>query len=82
MYHLVENLRKISILLNPSLEETSEEILNQLGINQRFLKSWDSIYSYYEIPENVKVIENGKPLFVRLDKDEEVNYIKSLMKGN
>ena len=81
MYHLVENLRKIAILLFPAMEETSNEILNQLGLNEKFLKDWESIYSYYEIPEDIKIIENGKPLFVRLEKDEEINYIKEAMKG-
>ena len=59
--------------------ETAEKIFNQLGIINPKLKTWDSIKNEsYEI--GTKVIEKGEPLFVRLDKDEEVEYIKNHMK--
>ena len=38
------------------------------------------MYSYSEISENTKVIEKPEPLFARLDRDEEIEYIKSNMK--
>ena len=74
MYHLVENLRKIAILINPF-------IFNQLNITNKDLQEWASIYNYDLLKENIKVIEKGEPLFVRLDKEEEIEYIKEGMKN-
>ena len=78
MYHLVENLRKIAILITPFMPETTEKIFAQLGLNDEKYKTWESLkpYSEYE----TKVIEAGEPLFMRKDRDEEIEYIKSLMK--
>ncbi len=79
MFHLAESLRKIAILLTPFMPGTSAEILKQLNISSENM-NWDLAYSDNEIKENTKVIEKGEPLFVRLDKDEEMEYIKSSMK--
>ena len=80
MYHLVENLRKIAILIRPALEETSDKIFNQLGLNDNKLFAWKSI-KQNSIPEGTKVIEKGEPLFIRLEKEEEIEYIRDAMKG-
>ena len=80
MYHLVENLRIVAVLLKPFMKETSEKMLNQLGIKDENLINWDSIEEYGKIKEGIKVIEKGEPLFMRLDMEEEVNYIKEGMK--
>lgn len=80
MYHLVENLRKVGILLKPVMEDTSNKILEQLGINQEELITWESTKKYDLLKQDIKVIEKGEPLFVRLDIEEEVNYIKEKMK--
>ena len=79
MYHLIENLRKIAILVEPFMKNTSENILKQIGINDENLKTWDSLKNYDKL-ENIKVIEKGEPIFMRLNVDEEVEYIKQLMK--
>jgi len=81
MYHLVENLRKIGIMLKPAMTHTSNEILRQLGITEESLTSWDSLQKYDLLKGNYKVIEKGEPLFVRLDKEEEITYIREKMKG-
>ena len=80
MYHLIENLRKVGIILLPFMPETSNNILRQIGINDENLKIWESIYDYNIIPERTKVIEKGEPLFMRLDVEKEVEYIKEGMK--
>lgn len=67
-------------MLKPFMEHTSNEILRQLGITDEKYTSWDSIKKYDLLDENIKVIEKGEPIFVRLDMDEEVNYIKEKMK--
>lgn len=80
MYHLVENLRKIAIMLKPAIENTSSEILRQLGIEDEKLISWEQIERYDLLSDDYKVIEKGDPLFVRLDKEVEIEYIKEKMK--
>ena len=80
MYHLVENLRKVAIMLKPIMKNTSNQILSQLGINGESLTSWESLKDYNLLESDIKVIEKGTPLFIRLDTEEEVKYIKERMK--
>lgn len=80
MYHLVEALRKVAILIKPSMEETSDKMLKQLGINDKSLRSWDNISDYPKY-EETKVTEKGKPLFIRLEVDKEIEYLKNIIKG-
>ena len=79
MYHLIENLRKIAILIKPFMDETSENILRQIGITDESLKTWESLKDYDKI-KNTKVIEKGEPIFMRLNAEEEIEYIKQAMK--
>ncbi|MBR3003356.1 MAG: methionine--tRNA ligase [Clostridia bacterium] len=80
MYHLVENLRKIAILIRPFMLETSNNILRQLGIQDEKLKTWESLNNYDKI-QNVKVIEKGEPIFMRLNAAEEIEFMQNLMKN-
>ncbi len=80
MYHLIENLRTIGIILIPFMQDTANNILRQIGINDINLKTWESMEKYDSIPENTKVIQKGEPLFMRLDVEKEVEYIKEGMK--
>lgn len=79
MYHLIENLRKIAILIKPFMTETAENIFRQIGIKEEFLKSWNTINDYDKL-ENLKVIEKGEPIFMRLNMEEEVEYLQNIMK--
>lgn len=79
MYHLIENLRKIAILIKPFMDETSENILRQIGITDESLKTWESLKEYDKI-KNAKVIEKGEPIFMRLNAEEEIEHIKQAMK--
>lgn len=79
MYHLIENLRKIAILIKPFMNETSENILRQIGVKDDELKTWDSLKDYDKL-KDVKVIEKGEPIFMRLNAEEEIEYIKEAMK--
>ena len=80
MFNLAEALRKIAIMSAPFIPESSKKILNQLGINEKDA-TWDSLYSFDVIKAGTKVISQGEPLFVRLEKEEEIEYIKSAMSG-
>ena len=78
IYHLIENLRKIAILIQPFMDATSENILRQIGIKDENLKTWESLFTYNKL-ENIEVIEKGEPIFMRLNAEEEIKYIKDLM---
>lgn len=80
MFHLVENLRKIAILLKPFMPETAEKIFCQLGFQSEVLKTWESLKISDIISENRKVVEKGEPLFMRKEREEEIEFIKSIMK--
>ena len=80
IYHLIENLRKIAITILPVMDNTGKDILRQLGINESELITWESLKQYNNIT-NAKVIEKGEPLFMRLNTEEEIDYIKSAMKS-
>ena len=78
MYHLVENLRKIAILIKPYMKNTSEKILNQLNIPGE-LRTWNSLDDYTKLV-NIKVTEKPEVLFARLDAEDEISAIKEMMK--
>ena len=79
MYHLIENLRKIAILIRPFMTETAENIFRQIGIEEENLKNWNTINDYDKL-ENLKVIEKGEPIFMRLNMEEEIEYLQNIMK--
>ena len=78
MYHLVENLRRIAILIRPYMNHTSEKILNQLSISIK-LQTWDSLKDYDKI-RNITVTQKPEVLFARLDPQVELEAIKEMMK--
>ena len=78
MYHLVENLRRIAILISPYMVHTSQKILDELSIPQE-LRSWESMQKYNEI-KNIKVTDKPEVLFARLEQEAEIEAIKNMMK--
>ena len=80
MSHLVETLRIVAILIKPAMTETSNKILSQLGINEEASKEYDTIKEFGKTTSDLKVIEKGEPIFLRLDANEEIEYIKNKMK--
>ncbi|GMB10082.1 methionine--tRNA ligase [Thermolongibacillus altinsuensis] len=80
MAHLAESLRYTAVLLQPFLTQTPKRIFEQLGISEEEWMSWDSLQTFGLSKEERKVVK-GEPLFPRLDVNEEVEYIKSQMKG-
>lgn len=81
MAHLSESLRRIAILLQPFLTETPEKIFKQLNITDSRLKSWESLEEFGVIPSGTKVVKKGKPIFPRLELEEEVTYIQEKMRA-
>ena len=79
MYHLVETLRIVAVLLKPFMPSTATSMLEQLGLEKEEYQTWESINTYKTDLEQIKVIPVGKPLFVRLNKEDEIAYIKEQM---
>ena len=80
MFNLADSLRKIAIMIRPIMNGASNNILEQLGLSKDV--TWNDLYKEKGIPENTKVIKKSEILFERLDKDEEIEYIKNAMHGN
>ena len=79
MFHLSENLRKIAILLKPFMPKTAENMFSQLGFTTEELKTWETLKSEHSIPSDIQVIPKGEPLFMRKDRQQEIEYIQSMM---
>jgi methionyl-tRNA synthetase len=79
MIHLAESLRIVAVLLQPVMTQTPKEIFRQLGLDADSVAI--SHANFGEFPENTTVVAKGTPIFPRLDKDEEVTYIKEQMAG-
>ena len=82
MKNLAESLRYIAVMLQPFMTVAPKKIAEQLGLDEALL-SWESISTFGDvIAENTKVVEKGTPIFPRLDKDEEVAYIREQMQSS
>lgn len=77
MYHLIANLRQVAIMIRPFMEETSDNMLNQMGVNNNV--TWNDLEDY-QVLKDIKVVDKGTPLYLRKDVTEEVEYISNLMK--
>ncbi|MBM7635769.1 methionine--tRNA ligase [Streptococcus saliviloxodontae] len=77
MAHLAASLRVTAHLIQPFMMETSNAIMEQLGLGASFdLVNLDLA----GLPSDVTVVAKGTPIFPRLDMEEEIAYIKSQMK--
>lgn len=76
--HLVESLRVTAVMLQPFLTEAPPQIFEQLGIHEEALQTWDSTYEQGNVKEGT-MTGKGKPIFPRLDMEEEIDTIKFMM---
>lgn len=81
MVHLAESLRRVAILLQPFLTQTPMNIFKQLNITNKDNTNWESLIDFGLLPQGIKVVTKGEPIFPRLDLEEEINYIKEKMAG-
>ncbi|CAI2629608.1 methionine--tRNA ligase [Apilactobacillus apinorum] len=77
MAHLAASLRVIGLLISPIMTKAPQQIFAQLGLSDQQLDLTN--ISIKDLPTGVKVVEKGTPIFPRLDKDEEVDFIKNQM---
>lgn len=78
MAHLVETLRIIAVLLQPFMNETANEIFEQLNSDE---KEWNSAYEFNINRGKISISKNTEPLFVRLEVEKEMEYLENLIKG-
>ena len=76
MAHLAASLRVVAHLIQPFMMNTSNAIMEQLGLDLDFDLENLSLAAF---PENVTVVAKGTPIFPRLDMEEEIAYIQSQM---
>lgn len=78
LYHLAESLRHIGILLTPILLDASASLFKQLGVDSQ-KQQWDAL-SFGE-QQRFDVVKKPSPLFPRLDGQEEVEKLQSILRG-
>ncbi|SCI94003.1 Methionine--tRNA ligase [uncultured Clostridium sp.] len=71
LYHLVEAIRYIAILVSPVMVHVPEKIYAQIGLEDEALKTWDSLKAFGQFPAGGKVCK-GEALFPRLDVKKEL----------
>ena len=76
MANLAASLRVVAHLIQPFMMNTSNAIMEQLGLGLNFDLENLTLAGF---PENVTVVAKGTPIFPRLDMDEEIAYIQSQM---
>lgn len=76
MSHLVASLRVVAHLIQPFMMETSDAIMEQLGLGATF--DLEKL-TFADLPEGVRVVAKGSPIFPRLDMEDEITYIKEQM---
>lgn len=76
MSHLVASLRVVAHLIQSFMMETSDAIMEQLGLGATF--DLEKL-TFADLPEGVRVVAKGSPIFPRLDMEDEITYIKEQM---
>ena len=76
MAHLAASLRVVAHLIQPFMMNTSNAIMEQLGLGLDFDLENLTLAGF---PESVTVVAKGTPIFPRLDMEEEIAYIQSQM---
>ncbi len=79
LYHLVESLRHVGILLTPILLDASQDTFKQLGITKN-LQTWETLE--FGLLKETEVFRKPIPLFPRLDVEEEVDKLKKYIRGD
>ncbi|ASS77039.1 methionine--tRNA ligase [Tumebacillus algifaecis] len=80
LYNLAESLRISSILIQPFLTQAPAQIWAQLGLTEGAATTWESVYSFGNLPSGGKV-EKGNALFPRLDLAVETAAIDEMLGG-
>ncbi|MBS4537907.1 methionine--tRNA ligase [Clostridium sp. D2Q-11] len=71
LYNLSESIRIISVLIRPFMENTSNDIWKQFGIDKSEMTTWESLSDWGRLKSGLNV-RKSKPMFPRLDVKEEI----------
>ena len=82
MYHLLEALRIVSVMIQPFMTQAPGNIQAQLGLASApsDVLSWASAGVFGRLPAGT-VVAKGEPLLARLDEEKEVAFIVESMTG-
>lgn len=80
LYHLLELLRSVSILIQPFLTQTPQKMWKQLGLVEGEKTKWESLYSFGLIEAGTS-IRKGQPIFPRLDMEQELEVLNQMISG-
>ncbi|SHF06586.1 methionyl-tRNA synthetase [Seinonella peptonophila] len=78
LYQLLEVLRITSLLIQPIMTQTPRSIWAKLGLEQGDATAWTSLHSFGSLPVGLST-NKGKPLFPRLEAEEEVEVIEKMI---
>lgn len=78
LYHLAENLRIISILIEPFMPNTPQAMRQQLGIKDDIV-AWDSAKTWGKLPKTFNV-QKGDIIFPRIDIKKELEQLEKEQK--
>lgn len=76
LYTLINEIDKISTLINPYMPKTADEIKGQIGSKNSKL-----FEDFKILPDEYVVTKNPQILFARLEKEKEIEKIKAVMEN-
>lgn len=74
LYHLLELLRMVSIMIQPFMPTTPQKMWAQLGIDEGEQTAWSSLATFGGLRSGTET-HKGEPIFPRLDSKEEIDAI-------
>nr|WP_122011994.1 methionine--tRNA ligase [Maliibacterium massiliense] len=77
MYHLVEGIRIISVMISPVMTSTPRRIWEQIGLEEGALTTYESVCAFGGYPAGTRV-HKGAALFPRIDVAKEIDALDAL----
>jgi methionyl-tRNA synthetase len=77
LYHLLESLRVIAIMIQPFMTQSPKSMFHQLQLTNEEL-TWNSIHQF-GTTKSGKMVKKEKPVFPRLEVEKELEAIGRLM---
>jgi methionyl-tRNA synthetase len=77
LYHLLEGLRVVSIMIQPFMTKAPHAMFRQLQLTEEELH-WETIHQF-GITQSGKKVNKEKPIFPRLEVEKELSAIAELM---
>ncbi|MGI6005363.1 MAG: methionine--tRNA ligase, partial [Christensenellales bacterium] len=71
MYHLIEGIRIVSILISPVMTKAPKAIWEQIGIGEGALTAYETVKRFGAYPAGTRV-KKGEALFPRIDVEKEL----------